>query len=80
MKTTIELPDDLLVRAKKRAAELRRTLRDLIERGLRAELDRSAARPRKRAKIRFVVSDGGLGPELESGSRVEMYEWLRHKA
>ena len=38
MKTTIELPDELLVEAKKRAAELRRPLRRLIEDGLRAQL------------------------------------------
>ncbi len=38
MKTTVELPDDLLISAKKRAAELRCSLRTLIERGLRHEL------------------------------------------
>ena len=38
MKTTVELPDDLFVSAKKAAAERRTTLRDLIERGLRREL------------------------------------------
>jgi hypothetical protein len=30
MKTTIDLPDDLLIEAKKRAAELRQALRALI--------------------------------------------------
>ena len=35
MKTTIELPDELLVAAKQRAAELRCTLNTLVERGLR---------------------------------------------
>ena len=34
MKTTIDLPDDLLVAAKKMAAENRLTLREIFERGL----------------------------------------------
>ena len=44
MKTTVDLPDDLFIAAKRRAAELRQPLRALIERGLRAELERSASR------------------------------------
>jgi len=36
MKATIDLPDDLLIEAKKRAAELRRPLRSIIESALRA--------------------------------------------
>ena len=44
MKTTVELPDDLFIEAKKRAAELRQPLRALIERGLRMELGRGAGR------------------------------------
>ena len=35
MKTTIDLPDELLIRAKKHAAEARTTLREIFERGLR---------------------------------------------
>jgi hypothetical protein len=42
MKTTVDIPDELFVAAKKRAAELRQPLRELIERGLRAELRRAA--------------------------------------
>jgi hypothetical protein len=42
MKTTVELPDELLVRAKKRAVETRTPLRVLIERGLRRELASSS--------------------------------------
>ena len=78
MKTTIELPDDLLIAAKKRAAELRRPLRALIEEGLRARL----ARPRKsRAikprKIHWVVVKGGLPPDLDLTNRVKMHDWMR---
>lgn len=38
MKTTIELPEDLLMQAKKAAVDQRTTLKALMERALRAEL------------------------------------------
>jgi hypothetical protein len=38
MKTTIELPDELLSRAKSMAAERRTTLKSMIEHALRREL------------------------------------------
>jgi Arc/MetJ family transcription regulator len=38
MKTTIELPDDLVARAKRAALERKTTLRALVDRGLRREL------------------------------------------
>lgn len=78
VKTTIELPDGLLIAAKKRAAELRCTLRMLIEAGLRHELSdgkrRAAAR---RPKIRWVTVRGGLPPGLNVRDRAAMHEWLR---
>ena len=39
MKTTIDLPDDLLVEAKKRAAERRTTIRALVDPTLKVEDD-----------------------------------------
>jgi hypothetical protein len=76
MKTTIELPDELLIAAKKRAAELRCTLRTLIERGLRHELlARTNARPKRRA-IRWVTVRGGLPPGLDVRDRAAMHDWL----
>ncbi|MCX6868905.1 MAG: hypothetical protein NTV46_22420 [Verrucomicrobia bacterium] len=38
MKTTLDLPDDLLIEAKQVAARRRTTLRDLITRSLRREI------------------------------------------
>ncbi|CAN5845966.1 hypothetical protein BH23ACT4_BH23ACT4_11280 [soil metagenome] len=38
MKTTVDIADDLLARAKRLAASRGTTLRDVIERGLRREL------------------------------------------
>ena len=64
MKTTVDLPEDLFIAAKQRAAELREPLRALIERGQRAELGRRCQRPHpnKRYLIRCVTVEGGLLP------------------
>ena len=78
MKTTVELPDDLFVAAKKRAAELRQPLRALIERGLRAELGRGAGRREAKPRtIRWVTVAGGLPPGVDVSDRAAMHDWLR---
>ena len=78
MKTTIELPDDLMVAAKKRAAEARSTLRALVERGLRRELrGRRGVKRSARTAIRWVTVEGGLPPGLDLADRAAMSEWLR---
>ena len=81
MKTTIELPDDLLIAAKKRAAELRRPLRRVIEEGLRATLQSQRGRKSGRpARIRWTTVAGGLPPGLDLSDRASMTEWIwRHK-
>jgi len=76
MKTTIELPDDLFVAAKKRAAELRCTLRTLIERGLRKELQRPRTGRRRRRRIRWVTVRGGVPPGMDVADRESMYRWI----
>ena len=43
MRTTVEIPDELLKRAKRLALEQNSTLRELITRGLEAELTKSGA-------------------------------------
>lgn len=65
MKTTIELPDDLLERCKSVARRENSTLKALIEEGLRLAL---RARSRKTSEP-FVVKPfqgDGLTPEFES--------------
>lgn len=80
MKTTIDLADDLLIAAKKRAAELRRPMRQLVESGLRRELGSPSQRPtRARAGIRWVTVRGGLPPGLDVADRTAMSEWLGHR-
>ncbi|MEW6323503.1 MAG: DUF2191 domain-containing protein [Acidobacteriota bacterium] len=75
MKTTIELPDDLFVAAKQRAAAERTTLRALVERGLRAQLG-AAPSPRRPKKVTWVTVDGGL-PPVDLADRPAMHDWLR---
>lgn len=82
MKTTVELPDELLIAAKKRAAETRTTLRKLFERGLRRVLSGESVPPRSRGRrpIRWVTAEGGLPPGLDVADREAMYAWLRRKS
>ena len=75
MKTTLELPDELLIAAKKRAAELRRPLRSLIEEGLVMVLHHQTPK-RKTKQIRLVTVKGGIARDLDLSSRESMYEWL----
>ncbi len=62
MKTTVELSDPLLARAKALARRQRRTIRDLIEAGLRAVLGEEDL------CHRFVLRDASVGGEgLQEG-------------
>lgn len=80
MKTTVDLPDDLFIAAKKRAAELRQPLRALIERGLRAELDRSTRRRSTKPRtIRWVTVARGLPSRVDVSDRAAMHAWLRQQ-
>jgi hypothetical protein len=77
MKTTIELPDALLIAAKKRAAELRQPLRQLIEDGLRRQLAISQEEKKaRRKKFRWVTAKGGLPPGLDLSDRAQMHDWI----
>jgi len=78
IRTTIELPERLFIAAKKRAADLRRPLRELVEAGLRAQLASGIKIPGKGKKsIRWVTVDGGLPPGLDVADRASMYGKLR---
>jgi hypothetical protein len=78
MKTTIELPEDLMIAAKRKAAESRTTLREIFDRALRRELAEKG-RPRRRRPrvIHWVTVPGGLPPGLDIADRERMYDWLR---
>ncbi len=77
MRTTIDLPDDLLIAAKKQAAESRSTLREIFERGLRRELaGKGGARRGRAPAIRWVTARGGLPPGLDVSDRAAMHDWI----
>jgi hypothetical protein len=78
MKTTVDIPDELLIRAKKRAAETRTPLRTLIARGLRRELSAGGAQartPGARVRIRWVTAAGGIPPGLDVANREALHAW-----
>jgi hypothetical protein len=76
MKTTVELPDDLVIEVKKAAAERRTTIRDLVERGLRRELASGAPHAAVNRQIHWITVDGGLPPGLDVGDREAMYRLI----
>ena len=79
MKTTVDLPDELATAVKKRAAELHTPMRNLIIRGLRAELAGERAGRKQhhsRPRVKWVTVDGGLPDGLNVGDRAAMHEWL----
>jgi Arc/MetJ family transcription regulator len=59
MRTTIDLPDDLLAKAKRLAAEAKRPLRAIIEDALREALGRR--RPSRQAAPIRLTTFGGSG-------------------
>jgi hypothetical protein len=64
MRTTIRLRDDLLKRAKKRAAEERRTLTSVVEEGVVLVLTRPAKR-RGRTRLPVSRASGGVLPGVD---------------
>jgi hypothetical protein len=78
MKTTVDIPDELLIQAKKLAAETRTPLRTLIARGLRRELAAGGGKTQaqgKRVRIRWITEPGGLPPGLDVANREALYAW-----
>ena len=75
MKTTLDLPDELLIEAKKVAAGQKRPLRALIEDGLRMVLGKPVTRTRKK-QVRLITVRGGLPADLDLSNRETMHEWL----
>ncbi|MBU0677342.1 MAG: DUF2191 domain-containing protein [Verrucomicrobia bacterium] len=72
MKTTVDIADELLVEAKKAAADEHKTLRSLIEEGLKLRLTKKY--PTKAPGIKWIVAEGGVPPEVQD--RAAMYEWM----
>lgn len=78
MKTTIDLPDEILVKAKVYAAEQRTTLRDLVVRGLKlvTEAQEPDDEKQRKAAIKRLV-EGMRASNAEPMvplKRVEIYD------
>ena len=67
MKTTIEIADSLLERAKRLAAKQDSTLRELVEAGLRKVLDEGRSRKPFQPQDARVFGQG-LQPDFQSAS------------
>jgi hypothetical protein len=67
VKTTIDIAQPLLERAKKLAVERRTTLRSIVEDALREHLE-TRSQPPKRFRLKFRgVSGKGLQPGIQEG-------------
>lgn len=62
MKTTVEISDDLLKRSKRVARAEGKTLRQLLEEGLRLALNAREQAPRKKFRMRTFQGDGRTEP------------------
>ena len=74
MKTTLNLDDHLLRRAKRTAAERGLTLTSIIEEGLRSALDKPA--PRRRFRLRLKTTRGRRVPRVDIGDREALYDLM----
>jgi hypothetical protein len=75
MKTTVEISDALLLRAKRYARKSGKSLRALIEDGLRRVLEDEAGQARYSMPDRSVGSAGGTNP-LETMSWQDLREHI----
>jgi hypothetical protein len=78
MKTTVDLPDRLLIAAKQLAAEERRPLKDVMAEGLRRVLEQSAPAHVREPRFRWVTAKGGVPPE--TADREAMQSWMSRDA
>ena len=65
MRITIRLRDDLLLRAKKKAAAEGRTLTSIVEEGLMLVLTETNATQRKRVRLPVSQASGGVLPGVD---------------
>ena len=73
-RTTIRLPDDLVRRAKRKAAAEGRTLTGLIEDGLRRVLSERGPAHKERTLPRVSKATGGLKPGIDLSETAALQE------
>jgi hypothetical protein len=70
MKTTLDLPDDLMIAVKVRAARENRKLKEIISEALRRDLGLHGSQPRRSVRDIKPISAGAV-IELEPEDRLE---------
>jgi hypothetical protein len=74
MRTTVRIKDDLLRRARKRAADEGRTLTSLIEDGLTLLLAKPKASRRERVELPVSKASGGVLPGIDLNRSSDLEE------
>jgi len=74
MRTTVDITDELLRRAKNQAADQGVPLREVIEAALRQYL--SAGRRRARFRLSWAVEDGRLQPGVNLDDRDALFDLM----
>lgn len=74
MRTTIRINDELLKRAKKRAADEGRTLTSLVEDGLVLVLSKAKTGRRKRIELPVSQAAGGVLPGVDLNRSSDLEE------
>ena len=78
LRTTIDISDELLRRAKKRAADATAPLREVVEAALRAYLGRRAARGGY--KLRWRTEKGRILPGVNLDDRDALFELMEGRS
>lgn len=79
MRTTIRIKDDLLKRAKKRAAEEGRTLTSLIEDALALAVTKPKAIRRSRVELPVSKASGGVFPGIDLNRSSDLEEAMNEQ-
>jgi len=74
MRTTVRIDDELLKRAKKRAADEGRTLTSLIQDGLALVLAKGKGARPKRVRLPVSKASGGVMPGVDLNRSCELEE------
>jgi len=74
MRTTVDLPDELLREARRLAAEKGTTLTALLADGLRQRLDREAASTAQRRVLPVSRNGGGMHAWMDPGSNASLLD------
>ena len=74
MRTTVDLPDELLTQARRRAADEGTTLTALLADGLRLRLTRRVPPASARRPLPTSPNGGGMQPWIDPGSNASLLD------